>query len=109
MSIRVYLRGFRIKGVGLCWNWIRKGKYRISERERREDVFGNSEGWFLYTVENFESIYKLVEDVGEILGYKSHLQGPHRVQEGCYDSVDDIISELLKRQYMFYRSGVFIL
>lgn len=68
-------------------------KFQGSEDAARE-FFRNIHATRMYTVDEFEVISKSSADIKQILGYKGAPEGPHRIHESNYSSVDRVVAAL---------------
>lgn len=70
-------------------------KFGLSEAEA-DTVFGNPAAQLAFTVEEFQPISKTIDEIASVLGYESHPQGPHRVKEDRYETIESVKQAVLE-------------
>ncbi|EJN57783.1 hypothetical protein [Halogranum rubrum] len=98
-ALLFYLGGkYRPDGEGRYVAVGRVGKKFRGDEESGRELFRNVNVENMYTIEDFELISKTKKDIERILGYDAdhgHPNGPHRVPEDRYSSVNHVMNELM--------------
>lgn len=90
-----YLGGkYRPNGEGLYVAVGQVGKKFRGDEDSAREFFRNINSVRMFTVEDYELIMKTKNDIKRILGYEGDPEGPHRVHEDNYSSLDRIMNEL---------------